>query len=96
MGITRWRGGNDFPRWVAGCPIPKGFLHSGWPGYQAPLSCAASVVRTSNLSPLHNHNHTEGGGWVARRIAAILLLEPALDANYETVKAHTVAWPPKV
>ncbi|HTB91616.1 MAG TPA: type ISP restriction/modification enzyme [Candidatus Sulfotelmatobacter sp.] len=33
---------------------------------------------------------------MARRIAAILLLEPALDASYEAVKAHTFAWPPKV
>jgi hypothetical protein len=30
------------------------------------------------------------------RIAAILLLEPALDANYEAVKSHTFAWPPQV
>jgi hypothetical protein len=33
--------------------------------------------------------------WVqemARRIAAILLLEPALDANYRDVKAHTFPW----
>jgi hypothetical protein len=30
-----------------------------------------------------------------RRIAAILLLEPALDANYERVKADTYAWPAK-
>jgi hypothetical protein len=29
---------------------------------------------------------------IARRIAAILLLEPALDANYEAVKAETYAW----
>jgi hypothetical protein len=29
---------------------------------------------------------------MARRIAAILLLEPALDANYHTVKAHTFPW----
>ena len=29
---------------------------------------------------------------MARRIAAILLLEPALDANYEAVKADTYAW----
>jgi hypothetical protein len=28
-----------------------------------------------------------------RRIAAILLLEPALDANYERVRADTYAWP---
>jgi len=30
---------------------------------------------------------------MARRIAAILLLEPALDANYERVKADTYLWP---
>ena len=30
---------------------------------------------------------------MARRIAAILLLEPALDANYQNVKAHTFPWP---
>ncbi|MDQ2745143.1 MAG: N-6 DNA methylase, partial [Chloroflexota bacterium] len=29
---------------------------------------------------------------MARRIAAILLLEPRLDANYESVKAATYAW----
>jgi hypothetical protein len=34
--------------------------------------------------------------WVqemARRIAAILLMEPALDENYRAVKAHTYDWP---
>ena len=31
---------------------------------------------------------------MARRIAAILLLEPALNANYESVKQHTLPWPP--
>ena len=30
---------------------------------------------------------------IARRIAAILLLGPALDANYEAVKANTYDWP---
>ncbi|HEX8090435.1 MAG TPA: type ISP restriction/modification enzyme, partial [Blastocatellia bacterium] len=30
---------------------------------------------------------------MARRIAAILLLEPALDANYESVKQSSYAWP---
>jgi hypothetical protein len=29
---------------------------------------------------------------MARRIAAILLLEPALDANYQNVKAHAFPW----
>jgi len=32
---------------------------------------------------------------MARRIAAILLLEPELDANYAAVKAATYAWPAK-
>jgi Type ISP C-terminal specificity domain len=30
---------------------------------------------------------------MARRIAAIILLGPALDANYETVKKSTYKWP---
>ena len=30
---------------------------------------------------------------VARRIAAILLMGPELDANYEAVKANTYVWP---
>jgi hypothetical protein len=30
---------------------------------------------------------------MARRIAAILSMEPALDGNYRTVKAHTYKWP---
>ncbi len=30
---------------------------------------------------------------MARRIAAILFLEPALDANYQSVKAHAYVWP---
>ena len=29
---------------------------------------------------------------MARRIAALLLLEPALDSNYQNVKAHTFPW----
>ncbi len=32
---------------------------------------------------------------IARRIAAILLLEPELDANYEEVKQSTYPWPSK-
>jgi len=32
---------------------------------------------------------------MARRIAAILLLESALNANYETVKKNTYRWPGK-
>jgi len=29
---------------------------------------------------------------MVRRIAAILLLSPALDANYEGIKADTLEW----
>ncbi len=32
---------------------------------------------------------------MARRIAAIFLMEPALDENYRAVKAHTYNWPKK-
>ena len=32
---------------------------------------------------------------MARRIAAITLLEPDLDANYQAVKQATYAWPHK-
>jgi hypothetical protein len=32
---------------------------------------------------------------MARRIAAILLLEPALDENYRKVKEHTYSWHPE-
>jgi hypothetical protein len=30
---------------------------------------------------------------MVRRIAAIVLMEPALDENCPTVKAHTYDWP---
>ena len=32
---------------------------------------------------------------MTRRLAAILLLQPALDENYGRVKAHAYAWPAK-
>jgi hypothetical protein len=31
---------------------------------------------------------------IARRIAAILLLEPSLDANYQAIKTTSYSWPP--
>ena len=30
---------------------------------------------------------------MTRRVTAIVLLEPALDANYERVKADSYVWP---
>lgn len=35
-------------------------------------------------------------GSTSHRLAAIVLLEPELDANYEAVKADTYAWPGEV
>jgi hypothetical protein len=32
---------------------------------------------------------------IARRITALLLLEPELDANYQAVKANVYPWPQK-
>ena len=32
---------------------------------------------------------------MARRIAAILLLEPTLDMNYEAIKSAAYSWPAK-
>jgi hypothetical protein len=32
---------------------------------------------------------------MARRIAAILPLEPELDANYQAIKANAYTWPSK-
>jgi len=32
---------------------------------------------------------------MARRIAALVLMQPELDANYEAVKADTWPWPQK-
>jgi len=30
---------------------------------------------------------------IARRIASLLLLEPALNTNYQAIKSHTYSWP---
>ena len=32
---------------------------------------------------------------MARRIVALALLEPALDANYEAIKESTYSWKPE-
>ena len=60
-------------------------------GYQVMkkwLSYRERPLLGRDLTPDEARNVME----MARRIAAILLLEPALDANYENVKAETYAW----
>jgi hypothetical protein len=46
---------------LLGGPDISLFSLGAWPGCQPPLSGAATVVRTSHLSPLPNHNDAEGG-----------------------------------
>ena len=61
-------------------------------GYQVMkkwLSYRERAVLGRDLAPDEARYVTE----TTRRIAAILLLEPAVDANDERVKAHAYAWP---
>ncbi|MFA4964401.1 MAG: type ISP restriction/modification enzyme [Thermoleophilia bacterium] len=61
-------------------------------GYQVMkkwLSYRERALLRRDLKPDEARYVTE----MTRRIAAILLLEPALDANYERVKADTYFWP---
>ena len=61
-------------------------------GYQVMkkwLSYRERALLGRDLKPDEARYATE----MTRRIAAILLLEPALDANYERVKADTYPWP---
>jgi len=59
-------------------------------GYQVikmvELSRAGTFGRPLKLEEVTEVTH------MARRIAAILLLEPELDANYEAVKQSTYQW----
>ena len=55
------------------------------------FSCHERPLMGRDLRPEAARYVTE----MARRIAT-LLLEPALDANYERVKADTYAWPEAV
>ena len=53
------------------------------------LSCRESKLLGRGLTPDKAQYVTE----MVRRLAALRLLEPALDANYEAVKANTYPWP---
>jgi len=44
--------------------------------------------------PLRGEEAGEVTG-MARRLAGIVLLQPALDANYRIAEDHAYAWPPK-
>jgi hypothetical protein len=46
-----------------------------------------------NREVLSRHGFTRMNTEMARRIAALILMQPDLDANYEAVKAGTWPWP---
>jgi hypothetical protein len=58
-----------------------------WPTFRCNYRCSYCPVCTQ-----FDFSTVFGNTEMARRIAAILLLEPALDANYEAVKADTYVW----
>jgi hypothetical protein len=65
---------------IGGCQVAKKWLSRG----EEPL-----------LSGVLTKDEVRYAQEVARRIAAILLLGPALNANYEFIREHTFAWRPK-
>ena len=80
---------NDHAYWRC---VPRRVWSYTIGGYQVMkkwLSYRERPLLGRDLTPEEARYVTE----MARRIAALLLLEPALDANYERVKAETYAWP---
>jgi hypothetical protein len=64
------------------------FTIDGYPVLKKELSAREHIILGRALKPV------EGGEFrdVACRIAAILLLEPTLDANYQVVTANIFDW----
>ena len=80
---------NDFAYWTN---VPKPVWEYVIGGYQVIkkwLSYREKCLLGRGLKIEEAESVTE----MIRRIAAILLLHPALDANYEAVKADTYPWP---
>jgi hypothetical protein len=61
-------------------------------GYQVIKKWLSYRQRELLGRPLRIEEVRESSG-IARRLTAIVLLQPALDANYRRVKASTYAWP---
>ncbi|HEX7101099.1 MAG TPA: type ISP restriction/modification enzyme, partial [Nitrolancea sp.] len=79
---------NDRAYW---CNVPARVWDFTIGGYQVLkkwLSYRERDLLGRPLSPAEVREVTN----IARRIAAILLLGPELDANYSAVKAHTYPW----
>jgi Type ISP C-terminal specificity domain/N-6 DNA Methylase len=71
--------------------IPEGVWKYTIGGYQVIKKWLSYRERPLLGRPLQA-DEAQYVGEVARRIAAILLLEPALDANYQTVKENIFTW----
>jgi hypothetical protein len=72
--------------------VPSGVWNYHIGGYQVIkkwLSYRESGLLGRDLNPEEARYVTE----MVRRIAAILLLQPALDANYRSAKEHAYVWP---
>jgi hypothetical protein len=80
---------NDFAYWAN---VPKPVWEYVIGGYQA-IKKWLSYREKCMLGRGLNLEEAEYVTDMIRRIAAILLLHPALDANYEAVKADTYSWP---
>jgi hypothetical protein len=79
---------NEFAHWSN---IPLGVWEYTIGGYQVMKKWLSYREETLLRRPL-TKEEVRYVQEMARRIAAILLLVPALDANYQNVKAHTFPW----
>jgi len=82
---------NDVAFW---CNIPEKVWHYTIGGYQV-IKKWLSYREEPILGRPLTKDEVRYVQEMARRIAALILLQPALDANYESVKQHTFLWPPE-
>jgi hypothetical protein len=91
QGLERWGGEtldlylNENARWANVPDRVWNYTLGGYPVIKKWLSYREKDVLGRNLKP-EEVRHVKH---MVRRIAALLLLEPRLDANYEAVKAAT-------
>ena len=67
------------------------YYHGGYQVIKKWLSYREDEILGRALKPDEAREVTN----MARRLAAIVLVQPALDENYQSVKAATYAWPAK-
>ena len=80
---TMWPIGKTFPRVFGSNTIGGYQVIKKWLSYRE-LELLGRPLTPDEAREVMN---------MARRIAAIVLLEPALDANYQAIKDSTYSWP---